>query len=489
MTTPKPSANIKRHVTRSGADVTAHTNPAPVRPELAFSLRLSISSDESSSLAVQRRACRAQAVALGLDPDTAVEYIDEDVSGASALESRTEGMARILVDRPRVVIAWKLDRFARSVSEFLKLVTWSEEHGVALATADGALNTSTPGGRLVATILAALAQWEREMIQDRVTAAHAERREQGRWIAGRAPFPYVMERRDGKAYLAEDPKAFALVRAQIEALLAGGKNGTLSATAEALPIGRIHWRNLLRGVVLRGWREHKGELVTESDGVTPVQFGPEVIDAATYKRVKDRLRELEAGERAPRRNAPWLADMVFCADGCKMNGGMNDYKRSLYKCSKGHGSIMAHFLEPEVFTTFRAEHGDQPLYEVTYSGGIDHSGEIADLDAQRGRITKAVAQVDGPALETLTAKLTELEATYARLKAEHAPDVTETWTLTDKKLWEAWDEATEDQRRNMLANEGCRITVHPKDHPGGRIVIEWNAVPLDPEGGDYATAA
>ncbi len=153
MTTPKPSANIKRHVTRSGADVTAHTNPAPVRPELAFSLRLSISSDESSSLAVQRRACRAQAVALGLDPDTAVEYIDEDVSGASALESRTEGMARILVDRPRVVIAWKLDRFARSVSEFLKLVTWSEEHGVALATADGALNTSTPGGRLVATIL------------------------------------------------------------------------------------------------------------------------------------------------------------------------------------------------------------------------------------------------------------------------------------------------------------------------------------------------
>lgn len=142
-----------------------------------------------------------------------------------------------------------------------------------------------------------------------------------------------------------------------------------------------------------------------------------------------------------------------------------------------------------MFTTFRAEHGDQPLYEVTYSGGIDHSGEIADLDAQRGRITKAVAQVDGPALETLTAKLTELEATYARLKAEHAPDVTETWTLTDKKLWEAWDEATEDQRRNMLANEGCRITVHPKDHPGGRIVIEWNAVPLDPEGGDYATAA
>ncbi|MBH1935775.1 recombinase family protein [Streptomyces sp. AV19] len=413
------------------------TTPPPVRPELAFSLRLSRASDESSSIDVQRRACRAQAVALGFDPDTAVEYIDEDVSGASALESRTEGMARILRDRPKVVIAWRIDRFARSLSEFLKLVEWAEKHRVTLATADGALNTSTAGGRLVAKILASLAEWEREMIQERVTAAHEERREQGRWISGKAPFPYKVVRRDGKAYLAEDPEAFALVRKQIDALLAGGKGGSLAATAEPLPIGRQQWRKLLRGVVLRGWREHKGELVTEADGVTPVQFGPEVINAATYKRVQDRLKELEAGERAERRDAPWLAGMVLCSQGCKMNGGLSSRKRPLYKCENGHGSIMRDRIDPLVFADFRDKHGNEPLYEVTYSGGIDHSAEMADLAASRERVTKAVAKVDGPALETLVAKLNEIEATYARLEAEHDPEVTETWTPTDTLLWEA----------------------------------------------------
>ncbi|MEV6671563.1 hypothetical protein [Streptomyces sp. NPDC051162] len=43
---------------------------APVRPELAFSLRLSRASDESSSLDVQLRACRIKAEALGFDAET-----------------------------------------------------------------------------------------------------------------------------------------------------------------------------------------------------------------------------------------------------------------------------------------------------------------------------------------------------------------------------------------------------------------------------------
>lgn len=452
------------------------------RPELAFSLRLSRASDDSSSIDVQRRACRAQTIALGLDPDTAVEYIDEDVSGASELESRTEGMARILADRPRVVIAWKLDRFARSVSEFLKLVAWSKEHGVTLATTDGELNTGSTNGKLIATILAALAEWERDTITDRIKDAHQERRAQGRWSGGPAPFPYKLTREYAKApaYLALDDDNVALCRKQIDALLAGGKGGSLAATAQPLPIGRAQWRNLLRGVVLRGWRQYKGELVVDEDGVTPVRFGPEVVDAATYRRIQDRLAELEVGERTERQDAPWLAGVMYCGRGCKMTGGVSRKtqggkgpRNRVYKCEKGHSSIRAHMLDPMVFAEFRAEYGNEPLYEVTYSGGVDHSAEMADLDASRERVTKAVAKVGGPALETLVAKLTELEATYARLSAEHAPEVTETRTLTNTLLWEAWEAATQDQRRAMLADYGCKVTVYPANHPGGRVAIAW----------------
>ncbi|MEU7163178.1 recombinase family protein [Streptomyces morookaense] len=461
------------------------TATSAVRPELAFSLRLSRASDDSSSIDVQRRACRAQAVALGFDPDTAVEYIDEDVSGASALESRTEGMARILRDRPKVVIAWKIDRFARSLSEFLKLVEWAEKHGVTLATADGALNTSSAGGRLVAKILASLAEWEREMIQERVTAAHEERRTQGRWLSGKAPFPYkiVREHEKAPAYLAIDEGAAALCREQIQILLNGG---TLAATSDALPIDRRQWKRLLKGVTFRGWREFNGELVTESDGVTPVQFAPEIVDASTHARIQERLKELAGGKKAPRRNHPWLGTMVSCSRGCKMHGGIGRGKR-VYKCA--HGSIMGYILEPMVSTAFRDKHGDEPLYEVTYSGGIDHSAEMIDLGAARDRVTKAIAKVNGPALDTLVAKLTEIEAAYTRLEAEHAPDVTETWTRTNTLLWEAWDSTTEEIRRTLLLRYGCQVTVHPNGHPGGRVAITWDTTQQESDSSNYETAA
>ncbi|MFE6691508.1 recombinase family protein [Streptomyces sp. NPDC057743] len=475
------------------------TTTAPLcRPDLAFSLRLSRASDESSSLDVQLRACRAKAEALGFDAET-IEcaalnaYVDDGVSGGSALESRKRGMVRIMADRPVTVIAWKLDRFARSVTEFHKLLMWADENGVRLVTTDGLLDSTDRSGtgRFVAKLIALVAEWELDIITERSTSAHEERREQGRWISGKAPFPYKVERRDGKAYLAEDPEAFALVRKQIDALLAGGKNGSLAATAEPLPIGRAQWRKLLRGVVLRGQREFKGELVTEADG-TPVQFGPEVIDAATYKRVQDRLKELEIGERAERRDAPWLAGMVVCSQGCKMNGGLSGRKKPLYKCENGHGSIMADRIEPLVYADFRDKHGNEPLYEVTYSGGIDHSAAMEDNTAQRQRITNAIAKMGDDADDMLTSKLRELKAMYARLEAEHAPEVTETWKLTETLLWEAWEAATADSRRGLLVNWGCKVTVYPNGHPGGRVSVTWTPVEKsaeEPKPATYQKAA
>lgn len=456
--------------------VTARTAPpvsTPARPALAFSLRLSRASDESSSFDVQLRACRAQATALGLDPDTAVIYEDYGVSGASTLESRKEGFARILTDRPHVVIAWKIDRFARSLSEFLKLVAWAEEHGVTLATADGSLNTTSAGGRLIAKILVLLAEWEREIIQERVIGAHAERREQGRWISGKAPWPYRMERRDGKAYLAKDPEAFAACQDAVSALLDGG---TLASTAAKLPIGRQQWRKLLRGVMLRGWREHGGTLVCEADGVTPVNFGPEVVDAATHKRIQERLAELAIGERAERRDAPWLAGMVFCHCGAPYNGGISSRKRPLYKCSAGHGSIMADVIEPAAENAFHEEHGSERLYAVSYSGGVDHSAEMADLDAKIKRGNANLLLMDADDAADLRALVSDLRNTRARLAAEHAPEVTETRTLTDTMLFEAWEGSDLEQRARLLRSAGLRVTVHPRGHAGGRLSIEWAEV-------------
>lgn len=445
------------------------------RPALAFSLRLSRAADESSSLDVQLRACAAKAQSLGFSAEQIAAaqssaYVDDGVSGGSALESR-KGMSRVMADCPETVIAWKLDRFARSVGEFDKLLRWADENGVRLVTSDSLLDSADKSGtgRMVAQIIAVVAAWELGIITERSEAAHAERREQGRWISGKAPWPYRMERRDGKAYLAEDADAFEQCRSAVADLLDGG---TLASTAESLPIGRYQWRKLLRGVVLRGWREHKGQLVCEADGVTPVSFGPEVIDAATAQRVKARLAELAAGERAERRDAPWLAGMVVCHCGAAYNGGMSSRKRQLYKCADGCGSIMADRIEPAVERAFLREYGATPLEEITYSGGIDNSAEIADLEAMIARGNANLLLMDPETAHGLRALVEEKETLAARLRAEHAPEVVEHRRDTGEDLYDAWEGASEAMRRTLLLGHGLRVTVAPRTAVE-RLSIKW----------------
>lgn len=451
-------------------------------PRLAISLRLSRADDASTSIDVQRRACHDSIRAAGFDPSMAREFIDYGVSGATPLADRA-GMSELMAYEPTHVWAWKLDRYSRSVREFLALVEWAEtgrRRRVILATADGSLNTGTPSGRLVALILVALAEWERAMMTERILAAHKERREQGRWISGKAPFPYKITRESEKApaYLEADSAMVPLVIKAVGELLAGG---TLASTSRSLPIGRQNWRRLLRGVVLRGWREYRGELVVQDDGVTPVQFAPEILDAVTYARVQARLQELAAGERAERRNRPFLAGFIWCAMGpdpanpCRMNAGLTGEKTPRYRCANGHGGIVANRVEPLVIEEFREKFGTEPLMEVTYSGGVDHSAELADLDASRKRLVQAVALASGPSVDVLVAKLGEIEATHARLTAEHDPAVTRTETPTDTLLFEVWDSADENTQRQLLADKGCRVVIYPAHRGGGRVKVEWGA--------------
>lgn len=80
-----------------------------------------------------------------------------------------------------LVIA-KLDRLTRSVLEFCLLVEWFDEVGATLVALDLAIDTSTPAGRLMANVLAAFAEWERDMIAARTRAGLAALRARGKPI-------------------------------------------------------------------------------------------------------------------------------------------------------------------------------------------------------------------------------------------------------------------------------------------------------------------
>jgi DNA invertase Pin-like site-specific DNA recombinase len=113
-------------------------------------------------------------------------FADEGISGAK--ESRpalNRLMAMVEKDEVEQVIVFSFSRFARSTSHLLKGLKTFKEHGTRFISITEAIDTNSPLGVALYTILGALAQLEREMIIERVRAGLANARAKGKKI-GRA---------------------------------------------------------------------------------------------------------------------------------------------------------------------------------------------------------------------------------------------------------------------------------------------------------------
>ena len=112
-----------------------------------------------------------------------VRVYEEKASGAKA--DRPELMR--LLDNARkgdVVVVWKLDRLARSLRQLIYTAVLLNERGVELNSLTENINTTTPTGKLTFHLFAALAEFERDILRQRVNAGLAAARRRGR-IGGR----------------------------------------------------------------------------------------------------------------------------------------------------------------------------------------------------------------------------------------------------------------------------------------------------------------
>jgi DNA invertase Pin-like site-specific DNA recombinase len=99
------------------------------------------------------------------------EYTDNGVSGSR--ESRPS-LNRLMADAQQrkfdVLLVWKLDRFARSLKHLVNALAQFEALGVAFVSLRDNLDLTTPSGRLMFQIIGAMAEFERELIRERVKA-------------------------------------------------------------------------------------------------------------------------------------------------------------------------------------------------------------------------------------------------------------------------------------------------------------------------------
>jgi DNA invertase Pin-like site-specific DNA recombinase len=128
-------------------------------------------------------------------------YLDIGISGSK--DNRPE-LDRLMADAHRrkfdAVIVWKFDRFARSVSHLLRALENFNALGVAFVSLSEQMDTTTPSGKMVFTVLGAVAELERSLIAERVRAGLRNARAKGKQL--------------GRPRVVVDPSRIAALRAQ-----------------------------------------------------------------------------------------------------------------------------------------------------------------------------------------------------------------------------------------------------------------------------------
>jgi DNA invertase Pin-like site-specific DNA recombinase len=104
-------------------------------------------------------------------------------------------LADIKADRVDVIDVYKIDHLSRSLMDFARLVEEFEAHEVTFVSVTQSFNTTTSMGRLTLNILLSFAQFEREVIGERIRDKFAASRARGMWMGGSVPLGYDVRER------------------------------------------------------------------------------------------------------------------------------------------------------------------------------------------------------------------------------------------------------------------------------------------------------
>jgi len=135
-----------------------------------------VSTQDQQTIPMQTRALREYATRRGW---TIALQVKEIGSGASQRERREQLLEAARRREIDVVLVWRLDRWGRSVTDLLATLQELEHLGVGFVSLTEALDLTTPAGRAMAALLAVFAEFEREILRERVRAGLAHARQNG----------------------------------------------------------------------------------------------------------------------------------------------------------------------------------------------------------------------------------------------------------------------------------------------------------------------
>jgi site-specific DNA recombinase len=369
------------------------------------------------------------------------------------------------------LVAYRLDRLSRRVIPLNRLFGYVQEHGKTLASVSESLDLSTWIGRLVANVIAGVAEGELEAISARNAGSHRDLRKVGRWHGGTPPYGYRTEKRDDGWYLAPDPEERRVLREVVlPRVLAHESTNSIAATLAAAGAPTKNggtWqghtlRLILRSKTLLGQHEHNGRLVVDEETGLPLQRSEAIYTADEFARVQEALKSKTVPVRSAREVNP-LSGMLFCkCDAPMYPQKMKDRNYDYYVCSGRCGArkIRSDLAVGMVEERLLFEIGDTERRERIYVPGTDHSEALsAVLTAMEAtRQEKDMGLYDGDD-EGYFSRLERLTARRRELEALPPSEAGWRWESLGETYGQAWEKMDAAERRAMLLNSGVRFIV------------------------------
>jgi len=245
---------------------------------------------EFNSLDAQREASSAYIASQRAEGwvELADQYDDGGFSGGTL---ERPALKRLLADieagRVDVVVVYKIDRLSRSLMDFAKLVEVFDRTGVTFVSVTQSFNTTTSMGRLTLNVLLSFAQFEREVIGERIRDKVAASRRRGMWMGGFVPMGYRVQ--DRKLVIHE-PEA-AVIRMIFERFLKIGSATTLARLLRAEDVRSHRGRVIDKGGLYRILRNRVYiGLAVHKSVAYPGEHSP-IISQSLWDKAQSILRE------------------------------------------------------------------------------------------------------------------------------------------------------------------------------------------------------
>lgn len=484
-------------------------SPADLKKRVGIWIRVS-TEDQARGESPQHHEHRARCYAEARGWDVREVYHLEAVSGKSVLgQPETQRMlAHLKAGHISGLIFSKLARLARNTKELLDFADIFRAHQADLVSLQEAIDTSTPAGRLFYTLIAAMAQWEREEIAERVAASVPVRAQLGKPLGGAAPFGYRWHERR----LVPDP-AEAPVRREVFTLFL--QHRRKKTVARLLNQAGHRTRNgsrfsdttvdrLLRDPTAKGLRranytkslgERKHWVLKPEDQWVFVPVDS-IVDVETWQRCNDILdQRRQSGKPLGRKPVHLFAGRTECVCGGKMYVPSNTPKYVCYRCRNKipvvdletvfQEQLRGFFFSPDDVASY-LQQADQTLQDK--EGLLQTLVHEADkLRQEMDKVYRLYVEDQLPAdrfgtlYRPLTDRQSELDQSIPTLQAEvdflKIRYLSRDQVISEARaLYDRWSDLTIDEKREIVETITERIVVDKTE-----VTIELGYVPSSSE--------